>query len=411
MCIDPGKISDVGFVACRKCWQCIENRIDDWVGRCVAESVTAVASHVVTLTYGYDLQTGDVDHIRAAVLTYSDVQKYLKLLRINGYPVRYFVTGEYGSKKGRAHWHIVLYWQKRVPEHVLKKNFAERHWPHGWSYWDKASPQAVRYACKYIQKNPEDDTLQSWGPMVSKKPPLGDAYFRTYAERYVQQGLAPQHLFYSFPDVKRNPIGYRAKTRKQYLEGAVPVRFCMQNTTAENFVGYYLDAWHKVHGTVPPKSRLLDKHNPTPKRRKAFEEWLQARDIDPLQIDADRRARLLNKYLDIFGFVPERPKYVGLVPVPTEPPTGGTSPVFDDKANHFFSVVGKVRLYYSTAKDGTLVWHEDIGPKNRTAPKRQVKSKRSREQLAMTPRKRAEQSAVLSGLSSQPSYKSLSKGH
>ena len=169
MCIDPGKISDVGFVACRKCWQCKETKIDDWVGRCVAESKTAKAAHVVTLTYGHDLETGDTDNIRAAVLTYSDVQKYLKYLRVDGYPVRYFVVGEYGSLKGRAHWHICLYWQDKVPDHVLRENFSQKHWPHGWSYWDEASAKAVRYACKYMLKDVDDAEKQAFGPMVSKK--------------------------------------------------------------------------------------------------------------------------------------------------------------------------------------------------------------------------------------------------
>ena len=152
MCLSPLKISDVGWVACRECWQCRERKVDDWVGRNIAESKTAKAAHVVTLTYGEDPRIGGIDHIRAALLTYSDVQKYLKRLRGDGYPVRYFVVGEYGSVKGRAHWHIVLYWQAAVPEHRHRENFMQKHWPHGWSYWDEVSPSAIRYACKYLQK-------------------------------------------------------------------------------------------------------------------------------------------------------------------------------------------------------------------------------------------------------------------
>ena len=114
MCINPNKIADKGFVACRQCWQCREHKVDDWVGRNIAESQTAKAASVVSLTYGRDRSTGDVDHMQAAVLTYSDVQKMLKHLRVDGYPVRYFVAGEYGSRNGRAHWHVILYWQGNV---------------------------------------------------------------------------------------------------------------------------------------------------------------------------------------------------------------------------------------------------------------------------------------------------------
>ena len=125
MCISPNTLSDGTQVACRNCWQCRADRINDWVGRCIAESKTAVASHAITLTYGrVHLSTendayGDAEHPRAAVLTYSDVQKYFKLLRRHGYPLRYFAVGEYGSLKGRAHWHIIAFWQDKAPPHEL----------------------------------------------------------------------------------------------------------------------------------------------------------------------------------------------------------------------------------------------------------------------------------------------------
>ena len=254
MCVDPGKISDVGFVACRKCWQCIETKIDDWVGRCVAESVTATAAHVVTLTYGHDMETGDRDNIRAAVLTYSDVQKYLKRLRFDGFPVRYFITGEYGSKKGCAHWHIILYWQDKVPEHVLRENFKQKHWPHGWSYWDKSTPEAVRYACKYLLKDPSDDEMQSWGPMVSKYPPLGDAYFHKLAGMYVDQGLSPQNLYYSFPMFGGTLSASRLR-RKAIPRGieACAVPYARQNR--RKLRQLFPATVDERHGTVPPKSK------------------------------------------------------------------------------------------------------------------------------------------------------------
>lgn len=257
MCLNPVKIADVGWVACRECWQCRERKVDDWVGRNIAESKTAKAAHVVTLTYGEDRSVGGIDHLRAAVLTYSDVQKFLKHLRIDGYPVRYFAVGEYGSKKGRAHWHIVLYWQGAVPQHKLRENFMQKHWPHGLSYWDKLTPEAVRYACKYLTKDMGDDARQGFGPMPSKKPPLGDAYFRQLAARYVEEGLAPQDLFYSFPEVRRVGIHTRGKTIKTFREAAKPIRFMMQGKTAENFCDYFVEGWRAKYDDEPPQSPVI----------------------------------------------------------------------------------------------------------------------------------------------------------
>lgn len=184
------------------------------------------------------------------ILTYSDIQKYLKLLRRHDYPVRYFVTGEFGSTKGRAHWHVMLYWQDKVPPHELDKRpgFMEEHWPHGYSFWTKPTAHAIRYNCKYIQKDMGDDARQGHLAM-SKKPPLGTAYFQQRAEQYVRQGLAPQTLEYSFPEVRRK--------RKNGVEEIVP--FMLKDRPAELFLGHYVAKWRETYpGRHLPNSELVE---------------------------------------------------------------------------------------------------------------------------------------------------------
>lgn len=245
MCVNPRRLPDGVEVACHECWQCRENRINDWVGRNIAESKTAKASHAVTLTYGRS-RAGDADHLRAAILTYSDVQKYLKLLRRHGFPVRYFITGEFGGLKGRAHWHLMLYWQDAVPDHVLDQRFDEPHWPHGISFWTKPEVAAIRYNCKYVQKDMGSDERQGHLAM-SKKPPLGAEYFDGLALRYAQQGLAPQTPFYTFPEAKKS-------------DGSL-VQFHLADRSLELFLDGYVRHWRALHGArhMPP-SELVDNH-------------------------------------------------------------------------------------------------------------------------------------------------------
>lgn len=273
MCTAPNTLPDGTEVGCRGCWQCNERKVDDWVGRCIAESKAALRTFSISLTYGRD-EDDNVDHIRAALLTYSDVQKYFKRLRKSGYVVRYFAVGEYGSTKGRAHWHLIVFYYdnaavisdrrmhnaeievglKRgkllpvpassVPEHEISTRgadgdlrdvrFSDRHWQHGHAVWeelvdgfDAAASRAVRYVCKYLLKDSQDDASQMLGPRLSKKPPLGDAWLRKRARRYVEQGLAPQDLFYSFPDV-------RAK------DGQLK-RFMLGGVSADNYLRYYVE--------------------------------------------------------------------------------------------------------------------------------------------------------------------------
>jgi hypothetical protein len=218
------------------------------VGRNIAESRTAKWSRAITLTYGRN-RVGDADHERAVILTYSDVQKWIKLLRFHGFPVRYFVTGEFGSLKGRAHWHVMLYGSGPMPEHKLDdSHFLGGHWAHGWSFWTEPSPQAVRYNCKYVQKDIGEAERQGHLAM-SKKPPLGATYFEWLADAYAEQGLAPRDLFYSFPDVL---------TKDGPEDVGKPKEFMLNNRSAGLFLERFVEKWaERQPGRPLPNSELV----------------------------------------------------------------------------------------------------------------------------------------------------------
>lgn len=311
MCITPLKLSDGTLIACRKCWQCRENRVNDWVGRCIAESETAVASNSITLTYGRD-EDGNDDHLRAAVLTYSDVQKYFKLLRRHGYPCRYFAIGEYGSVKGRSHWHVVVFWQGDVPPHDLESRFMERHWPHGWSYWEKPNPAAIRYVCKYIQKDMGKAERQGHLAM-SKKPPLGHEYFQQLAGRYVDQGVAPIEPYYWFGHVLND-------------EGK-PVKFYMSGVTLDNFCQAFLDQWAARYGTHPPHSQVIEDYE-------------------------DRMAKRPEE-LRLERFVPR-------VAAPWIDPPHGAVARFSEPHNAYYADTPYGRLWWSYDMKGSRAWQDVI---------------------------------------------------
>lgn len=242
MCLNPVTLASGQQVACQKCWQCLRDKVDDWTGRLIAESQMSSGAYSVTLTYGRDTLYDAADHLRAATLTYSDVQKFLKLMRRHGLKVRYLVVGEYGATKGRAHWHAILCFQDFVPIIELGKNTDFKYWTHGHTYWDRLTPEAVAYVAKYVAKEVEaPDAFYHMG--MSKRPPLGDAYFKLLAERYVAQRLAPQDFVYQFAGVER-----KGKQRK----------FVMRGKTRENFVRYFRDGWWATYGDHPPNSEILE---------------------------------------------------------------------------------------------------------------------------------------------------------
>jgi len=252
MCIAPVYVAEVGALcACKDCWQCRANRVNDLIGRCIAEQRTSTATLAVTLTYG----GGDV--INAAVLVYDDFQRFLKRLRRKtkdrpGYDVRYIVAGEYGGKKGRAHWHAILFFKGAVPDVELEKEYYDWPlWNHGYSYFQQPDYKGFAYLLKYAMKDQgSEENVGHLGR--SKIPPLGTEYFEEYARRFVEQNLSPQSYEYSFPDV----FEANGKRRKFMLQGKV----------REIFMETFLSEYSEKYGKECPVSEIVnefeDKHLP-----------------------------------------------------------------------------------------------------------------------------------------------------
>lgn len=256
MCITPVNISEVGLVACRNCWQCRKNRVNDYVGRAIAESLYSEETWSVTLTYA-----GGTENPNAVTLVYKDVQDYFKRLRASGHKVRYIVTGEYGSKKGRAHWHAILFMgkpKKLTPTPPTNKNTKEKHWPHGYSYFQKPDYKAFEYVLKYVLKDQAQE-VQSSHLSMSKKPILGLAFILSLAEKYVKRGLPPLTTEYSFPDVRDKKGNLR--------------KFRLTGRSREAFLQHFVEQWEKKHPTRPvPYSQLLDEYLDEKVRNWRFED-------------------------------------------------------------------------------------------------------------------------------------------
>lgn len=240
-------------VACRHCWQCKGNRVWDWVGRAIAENETATKSFFVTLTYGNTNRYGEVLTDKARSLHYKDVQRWLYRIR-KKYRVRYIVTGEYGPKKGRAHWHALLFFYGAVPDVKLGYKYwgnrgfnTDPFWKDGATMWKAFAPEHAKYVCKYMLKAGDGNESIETKAMLSKKPPLGHEHFMGRAEQYVAQGLSPQDLTYHFPEVR-----FGTKNPK-------PRTYVLQGVSAENFLQHFVEKWREKYGADSwPYSELLE---------------------------------------------------------------------------------------------------------------------------------------------------------
>lgn len=155
MCLRPMMI-DGNEVPCSKCQVCVNNRINDYVGRCLCEAQVRPFVYAVTLTYR--------DGVGAVVLQYADFQKLIKKLRFAGLKVSYIVAGEYGALKGRAHWHAVIFSETAI-ELPLDRNVEWEPWSHGFTFARRAErevlPLFVEICCKkLLQRAPVGDDVE-----------------------------------------------------------------------------------------------------------------------------------------------------------------------------------------------------------------------------------------------------------
>lgn len=266
MCQSPYKLPDRPDVQvpCLKCDWCRTNRVNDFVGRALAEQRLSSRTLALTLTYA----GGEAS---AAILRYTDIQRFLKRLRKAGYSVRYICAGEFGAQKGRAHWHMILFFQGISPEVAIEARVNWEFWPHGFSYFQEANMKGFRYVLKYALK---DET--SVRPLaLSKKPPLGHDFFMELADTMVSQRIPMRSAEYSIAGEKV----FVVKDRKYHH-----AKFWLQGRMREMFFDRYVCEWRRIYSEEPPETDFLyEKYLDPIARREMY--------CDPLLLERDIAAR------------------------------------------------------------------------------------------------------------------------
>lgn len=210
-----------------------------------------------TFTYA-DTVGGRDQTMRATRLFYRDFEAMMAHMRIDMlrqdplFSVRHFTCGEYGSKKGRAHFHSILHGKGQPPDYEVGCNFHFQYWPWGFSFMEPCDhKRAAKYVAKYLLKPSGDNRARSILRM-SRFPPLGAEYFARLAGKYVVQGLAPQHARYSFPEIRRWDKRLKSFAGK-------PEEFTLHRQSLDLFCASYLCQWGELFpGRYPPESELIE---------------------------------------------------------------------------------------------------------------------------------------------------------
>lgn len=203
--------------------------MNDLVGRCIAESRYSAATYAVTLTYA------DTAGVNAVTLRYKDVQDMLKRLR-KRYEIRYICAGEYGTKKGRAHWHIILFFKDEDPKIERDVRVEWKYWKKGFSYFQQPDWKGFQYVLKYVLKDQDTDS-QDCHLAMSKKPPLGHEWFMDLAKTHVEQAVLPRSYKYKISGIRKD-------------NGQEKI-FMMQGKTRTNFMEALKKGWIEKYGVEP----------------------------------------------------------------------------------------------------------------------------------------------------------------
>lgn len=169
--LDAGNEEKPILVPCGKCIPCLINRRFDWVFRLEQEHKVSKTAYFVTLTY-------DEKHLRTdGSLNKRDLQLYLKRLRKKdeSIRIRYYAVGEYGSKSGRPHYHVLLFNSRE--EHIRPAWVDSKGDAIGIVHIGKVTPASIAYCTKYmVQRENALEGLEKPFATMSRAYGIGGHY-------------------------------------------------------------------------------------------------------------------------------------------------------------------------------------------------------------------------------------------
>lgn len=163
MCYSPILVKKIGdtlkdgryvheniWAGCGKCAPCKLKRVNDWIFRLMIEDKNNLGNYFITLTY--DTKHVNITKHGFMTLHKPDLQAYIaRLKKLNEYPIKYYAVGEYGEKKSRPHYHLIVFGileEKSIWEAWMD----EENTPIGDVQIGAVQTESVAYTCKYIDK-------------------------------------------------------------------------------------------------------------------------------------------------------------------------------------------------------------------------------------------------------------------
>lgn len=209
------------MVPCTTCHGCIKAHAQAWAFRCHLEGTRSPHNSFATLTF-------DDEHLPFTLDWRRDGQPFLKALRQRicntkphlptmGPPLRFFASGEYGSRTHRPHYHFLLFGYDSMGP--ASQRMVQDSWGKGQVRIDPVTPARIAYCAGYTDKKTDDrfrsvehadpETGEAWQPpfiQMSRKPGLGSharqwtESWRLFAVHQDQKLPVPRYLHKAWRD-------------------------------------------------------------------------------------------------------------------------------------------------------------------------------------------------------------------
>lgn len=137
-------------VPCGKCPECLKRRTASWSHRLEIEALKWASLHFVTLTYNSDFVP--ISPNGFLTLETDRVTKFFKRLRHRCGSFKYYYCGEYGTRKKRPHYHLILMGTEALTPTEILQEWSVDGKPIGDVYFGKVEPGSIRYTVQYYDK-------------------------------------------------------------------------------------------------------------------------------------------------------------------------------------------------------------------------------------------------------------------
>ena len=253
------------LVPCGKCALCRQKKSMDWQCRIEAETAChTVKPLLVTLTYAYEPKNGlEKVHLQEF---WHDLRQYLDRRNIY-HKLRYFQVGEYGSKKGRAHYHLLIWnWQPSWFSMLKIKRIMRRAWRNrghvfigiagepfnnGYKTQSGNTSGLARYLAKYMRK--KQHVPKGKNDVFFTASNRGGGIGSSYLEKYIQ--LYRDNLHYTDVQIKNPFCGVISKF-------TLPSLWRQKITPSLSRIvpKYIRDAWTRFTNLVNTRCQLISKY-------------------------------------------------------------------------------------------------------------------------------------------------------